>query len=131
MNFLEHILTSLMPRDFLFQLTQAEKSGVVANCDHFQNLTFHKAPPFAFTEHGAIQATNVLTMKVSKGLEFPLVALPGVWHMPATGGMGRKRRGCFLWRLRGRRSGCLLGVTFRHKGASCFRHIGASWKRSN
>ncbi len=23
------------------------------------------------------------------------------------------------------------GVTFRHKGASCFRHIGASWKRSN
>ena len=24
-----------------------------------------------------------------------------------------------------------LLVTFRHKGASCFRHIGASWKRSN
>ena len=28
---------------------------------------------------------KVMTMKVSKGLEFPLVALPGVWHMPAAG----------------------------------------------
>ena len=28
---------------------------------------------------------KVMTMKVSKGLEFPLVALPGVGHMPAAG----------------------------------------------
>ena len=28
---------------------------------------------------------KVMTMKVSKGLEFPFVALPGVGHMPATG----------------------------------------------
>ncbi|MES2508970.1 MAG: 3'-5' exonuclease [Pseudomonadota bacterium] len=28
---------------------------------------------------------QVMTMKVSKGLEFPVVALPGVGHMPATG----------------------------------------------
>jgi superfamily I DNA/RNA helicase len=26
-----------------------------------------------------------MTMKVSKGLEFPVVALPGVGHMPAKG----------------------------------------------
>ena len=26
-----------------------------------------------------------MTMKVSKGLEFPVVALPGVGHMPALG----------------------------------------------
>ena len=26
-----------------------------------------------------------MTMKVSKGLEFPVVALPGVGHMPAAG----------------------------------------------
>jgi superfamily I DNA/RNA helicase len=26
-----------------------------------------------------------MTMKVSKGLEFPVVALPGVGHMPADG----------------------------------------------
>lgn len=30
-------------------------------------------------------AIQVMTMKVSKGLEFPLVALPGVGHMPAPG----------------------------------------------
>ena len=28
---------------------------------------------------------QVMTMKVSKGLEFPVVALPGVGHMPAKG----------------------------------------------
>jgi len=28
---------------------------------------------------------QVMTMKVSKGLEFPVVALPGVGHMPAPG----------------------------------------------
>jgi Superfamily I DNA and RNA helicases len=28
---------------------------------------------------------QVMTMKVSKGLEFPVVALPGVGHMPAAG----------------------------------------------
>ena len=48
------------PSDFLFQLTADEKTGVVANCDHLQNLKFSKALPFAFTEHGAIQAANVL-----------------------------------------------------------------------
>ena len=26
-----------------------------------------------------------MTMKVSKGLEFPVIALPGVGHMPASG----------------------------------------------
>lgn len=30
-------------------------------------------------------AIQIMTMKVSKGLEFPLVALPGVGHMPAAG----------------------------------------------
>ena len=29
--------------------------------------------------------TGVIAMKVSKGLEFPVVALPGVGHMPAAG----------------------------------------------
>jgi superfamily I DNA/RNA helicase len=30
-------------------------------------------------------AIQMMTMKVSKSLEFPVVALPGVWHMPAPG----------------------------------------------
>jgi hypothetical protein len=58
------------PQDFLFQLTAAEKAEVVANCDHLQNLKFSKALPYAFTEHGAIQAANVLasTQAVEMGI---------------------------------------------------------------
>ena len=33
----------------------------------------------------AADAIQIMTMKVSKGLEFPVVALPGVGHMPAPG----------------------------------------------
>lgn len=33
--------------------------------------------------HPARQAIKVMTMKVSKGLEFPVVAIPGLGHMPA------------------------------------------------
>jgi hypothetical protein len=49
------------PPDFMFQLTQDEKTEVVANCDHLAKLKFAKSLPFAFTEHGAIQAANVLS----------------------------------------------------------------------
>jgi hypothetical protein len=48
------------PEDFMFQLTKAEKAEVVANCDHLARLKFAATLPFAFTEHGAIQAANVL-----------------------------------------------------------------------
>lgn len=48
------------PSDFMFQLNAAEKGEVVANCDHLAKLKFSKVLPYAFTEHGAIQAANVL-----------------------------------------------------------------------
>jgi hypothetical protein len=48
------------PDDFMFQLDTAEKAEVVANCDHLAKLKFSKVLPYAFTEHGAIQAANVL-----------------------------------------------------------------------
>ncbi|MCX6867054.1 MAG: ORF6N domain-containing protein [Verrucomicrobia bacterium] len=48
------------PPDFRFQLRPAEKEKVVANCDHLQSLKFSKALPWAFTEHGALMASNVL-----------------------------------------------------------------------
>ncbi len=48
------------PPDFLFQLTEAEKAEVVTNCDHLARLKFSRTRPYAFTEHGAIQAANVL-----------------------------------------------------------------------
>jgi hypothetical protein len=48
------------PQDFMFQLTVDEKQEVVTNCDHLRNLKFSRTLPYAFTEHGAIQAANVL-----------------------------------------------------------------------
>ena len=48
------------PMDFMFQLSAAEKAEVVTSCDHLQKLKFSKSLPYAFTEHGAIQAANVL-----------------------------------------------------------------------
>jgi hypothetical protein len=48
------------PSDFVFQLTVAEKSEVVANCDHLKKLKFSRALPFVFTEHGTLMAASVL-----------------------------------------------------------------------
>lgn len=48
------------PADFMFQLSDAEKAEVVAHCDHLRKLKFSKSLPRTFTEHGAIQAANVL-----------------------------------------------------------------------
>ena len=48
------------PDDFMFQLTKNEKSEVVANCDHLENLKYSRSLPYAFTEHGAIMAASVL-----------------------------------------------------------------------
>ena len=48
------------PEDFMFQLTQDEKTDVVANCDHLVNLKFSPNLPFVFTEHGAVMLASVL-----------------------------------------------------------------------
>ena len=48
------------PMDFVFRLTSREKKEVVANCDHLSGLKFSATLPYAFTEHGAIMAANLL-----------------------------------------------------------------------
>jgi hypothetical protein len=48
------------PGDFMFQLAANEKREVVTNCDHLKRLQFSPVLPYAFTEHGAIMAANVL-----------------------------------------------------------------------
>lgn len=52
--------TERFPADFMFQLTADEKQQVVTNCDHLSKLKFSRSNPYVFTEHGAIQAANVL-----------------------------------------------------------------------
>ena len=48
------------PREFMFQLTEAEKKEVVANCDHLAKLKYSHVQPYAFTEYGAIMLASVL-----------------------------------------------------------------------
>ncbi len=48
------------PEDFCFKLTAEEKQQLVANCDHLKQIKFSKTLPYAFTEHGALMAANVL-----------------------------------------------------------------------
>ena len=51
------------PGNFMFQLSKVEKSEVVANCDHLDNLKYYKGLPYAFTEHGAVMLASVLNSK--------------------------------------------------------------------
>ncbi len=73
------------PGDFLFQLTTAEKAEVVANCDHLQKLKYSKALPFAFTEHGAIQAANVLAS--SQAVEMGIYVVRAFVHLRQAAGL--------------------------------------------
>jgi hypothetical protein len=48
------------PADFIFELTEGEKTEVVTNCDHLSKLKFSPYLPYAFTEHGVLMLANVL-----------------------------------------------------------------------
>lgn len=48
------------PDDFMFRLTRGEKEQLVAGGGHLARLKYSPVLPFVFTEHGAIQAANVL-----------------------------------------------------------------------
>lgn len=49
------------PDRYMFQLTEEEKDEVVANCDHLEVLKYSNVLPYAFTEHGAIMLSTVLS----------------------------------------------------------------------
>jgi superfamily I DNA/RNA helicase len=57
---------------------------VCATALHQRQLPFNLRKRTGDYKPGA-DTIQIMTMKVSKGLEFPVVALPGVGHMPAAG----------------------------------------------
>lgn len=61
------------PKDFMFQLSEEEKQEVVANCDHLNKIKYSKTLPYAFTEHGAIQAANVLNSDLAAEISIYVV----------------------------------------------------------
>jgi ORF6N domain len=73
------------PADFLLQQTPAEKAEVVANCDHLGKLKFSKTLPYAFTEHGAIQAANVLAS--SQAVQMGIYVVRAFVHMRQAAGI--------------------------------------------
>jgi len=48
------------PIEFRFQLNDAEKNELVANCDRFENLKYSSVNPYAFTEQGVSMLSAVL-----------------------------------------------------------------------
>jgi hypothetical protein len=61
------------PSDFMFQLTQAEKTEVITKCDHLQRLKYSSVLPFAFTEHGTLMLANVLHSSVATRMSIEVV----------------------------------------------------------
>lgn len=51
------------PEDFMFCITQEEKSKVIADCDHLQDLKFSPYFPYAFTEQGVAMLSSTLNSK--------------------------------------------------------------------
>ncbi len=48
------------PNKFRFQLTDDEKTELVANCDRFEKVKHSSANPYAFTEQGISMLSAVL-----------------------------------------------------------------------
>lgn len=52
------------PEDFMFQLTKAEWSEVITNCDNLpEGVKYSPATPYAFTEQGVAMLSSVLKSK--------------------------------------------------------------------
>jgi hypothetical protein len=49
------------PADFVIELTEAERLEVVAKCDHLARLRFSPAASLAYTEHGSLMASAILS----------------------------------------------------------------------
>ena len=65
-------------------------------------------------------AIQAITMKVSKGLEFPVVALPGVGHMPAPGEDEKEAARVFYVAATRATQRLVMGVGVVNAGPNCF-----------
>jgi hypothetical protein len=61
------------PSDFMFQLTETEKSELVTVCDRFRNLKHSSQVPHAFTEQGVAMLSGVLRSKQAIKLNVQIV----------------------------------------------------------
>jgi hypothetical protein len=61
------------PSDFLIQLTKVEKEQLVTDCDRFKTLKHSTVLPYAFTEHGALMAANILSSERANQMSIHVV----------------------------------------------------------
>ena len=81
------------PGDFVFQVTAAEKSELVENCDHLARLKFSPVLPLAFTEKGAVMASDRLVTRTLRSANWRVLRL---WEHK----LARKREARRLRRIR-------------------------------
>lgn len=67
------VLVGVTDCDFVFRLTQEEKTEVVTSCDRLSRLKYSSSLPLAFTEHGAIMAASVLSSPKAIGMSVLVV----------------------------------------------------------
>jgi len=63
------------PEDFMFQLTENEKEGVVTKCDHLVPLKYSPVLPYAFTEYGAVMLASVLNSERAIDVNIQIVRI--------------------------------------------------------
>ena len=51
------------PEEFIFRITEHEKSELAANCSRFNTLKHSTSLPYAFTEHGVAMLATILKSK--------------------------------------------------------------------
>jgi len=61
------------PSDFMFQLSEKEKSELVTNCDRFNTLKHSTVTPYAFTEEGIYMLATVLKSDVATDVNIAII----------------------------------------------------------
>jgi len=60
---------------FMFQLNQDEKNELVTKCHRLESLKHSRTLPYAFTEHGALMASNII--KNPLAIEISILIIDG------------------------------------------------------
>ena len=61
------------PDDFMFRLSDLEKSEVIAICDHLKNLKFSPHLPYAFAEQGVAMLSSVLNSETAVQVNIQII----------------------------------------------------------
>jgi len=77
--------TRRFPKDFMFRLTENEKSKLVTVCDRFKSLKHSVATPAAFTEQGVAMLSSILRSKRAIQMNIAIMRIfVKLRHIPST-----------------------------------------------